>query len=235
LFGDLHFNPKHSLSEQLVWDAENASKNVGLSHNVLARVTRTGDDAVVDAITKVQSIDLVADPATTSGLFEHADDRAAGGSNSSAATAWDALTLEQLELNRPDLVAELRRVQESELAQLRTQFDELAAREAAAERRRRITELLAEHGLSLPKNGTAARQVLLSEQFIEALMAAADDKALEQLVQERAELIRAARDLADYGAGNVRRPRSRDQLLPANGTARGGRSAAEFAAAVRGR
>jgi len=71
LFGDLHFNPRHALSEQLVWDAENAPQNVGMSHNVLARTKRVGDDIVVEAITKVQSIDLVADPATTSGLYEH--------------------------------------------------------------------------------------------------------------------------------------------------------------------
>ena len=73
LFGDLHFNPKHSLSEQLVWDAEHAPQNVGMSHNVLARTKRDGDETVVEAITKVQSIDLVADPATTSGLYEHAE------------------------------------------------------------------------------------------------------------------------------------------------------------------
>src|SRR5262249_24823914 len=79
LFGDLHFNPKHALSEQLVWDAEHAPQNVGMSHNVLARTKRNGEETVVEAITKVQSIDLVADPATTSGLYEHA-----GGRESSA-------------------------------------------------------------------------------------------------------------------------------------------------------
>ncbi|MCI0493296.1 MAG: hypothetical protein L0Z07_10210, partial [Planctomycetes bacterium] len=44
LFGDLHFNPKHALSEQLVWDAEHAPQNVGLSHNVLARTARSGNE-----------------------------------------------------------------------------------------------------------------------------------------------------------------------------------------------
>ena len=31
---------KHALSEQLVWDAEHAPQNVGMSHNVLARTKR---------------------------------------------------------------------------------------------------------------------------------------------------------------------------------------------------
>lgn len=71
LYGDLHFNPKHALAEQLAWDAENAPENVGLSHNVLAKTRRDDEGVVVEAITRVQSVDLVADPATTTGLFEH--------------------------------------------------------------------------------------------------------------------------------------------------------------------
>ena len=37
LFADFHFNPKHALAEQLLWDAEHAPENVGFSHNVEAR------------------------------------------------------------------------------------------------------------------------------------------------------------------------------------------------------
>jgi hypothetical protein len=70
LFGNLHFNPKHALAEQLAWDAENNPRNVGFSHNVLARLARDGEQTIVEAITHVQSVDLVADPAATQGLFE---------------------------------------------------------------------------------------------------------------------------------------------------------------------
>ncbi len=70
LFADFCFNPKHALAEQLIWDAEHAPENVGFSHNVEARTARRGDRVVVEAITRVQSVDLVADPATTRGLFE---------------------------------------------------------------------------------------------------------------------------------------------------------------------
>ena len=75
LFGDFHFNPKHALAEQLIWDAEHAAENVGFSHNVEARTSRRGDRVVVEAILRVQSVDLVADPATTRGLFEIGGDR----------------------------------------------------------------------------------------------------------------------------------------------------------------
>jgi hypothetical protein len=90
LFGDLHFNPKHGLAEQLVWDAEHAPENVGFSHNVEARTVRRGDDVVVEAITRVQSVDLVADPATTRGLFESLP-----GGDVSAETRRDARTTDR--------------------------------------------------------------------------------------------------------------------------------------------
>ena len=43
-------------------------KTSGFSHNVQARTVRQGDETLVEAILKVHSVDLVADPATTCGL-----------------------------------------------------------------------------------------------------------------------------------------------------------------------
>ena len=71
LFADFHFNPRHALAEQLLWDAEHAPENVGFSHNVEAKTSRSKDGrTIVEEILRVESVDLVADPATTRGLFE---------------------------------------------------------------------------------------------------------------------------------------------------------------------
>jgi hypothetical protein len=70
LFGDLHLNPRHALAEQLLWDAAHAPENVGFSHNVQARTAQREGRTVVESIVAVHSVDLVADPATTRGLFE---------------------------------------------------------------------------------------------------------------------------------------------------------------------
>jgi hypothetical protein len=70
LYGTLHFNPKHVLAEQLIWDAENAPQNVGFSHDARGPSKLKGGRQVVESIDKVLSVDLVANPATTSGLFE---------------------------------------------------------------------------------------------------------------------------------------------------------------------
>lgn len=70
LFGDFYFNPKHAIAEQLLWDAENSPENVGFSHNVQAVLSDRDGKRVVEEIHLVRSVDLVADPATTTGLFE---------------------------------------------------------------------------------------------------------------------------------------------------------------------
>lgn len=64
------FNPKHALAEQLIWDAKNAPGNVGFSHDAEGTTTRKNGTTVVEDIHAVNSVDLVADPATTAGMFE---------------------------------------------------------------------------------------------------------------------------------------------------------------------
>ena len=236
LFGDLHCNPKHALSEQLMWDAEHAPQNVGMSHNVLARTSREDSGTIVDAITKVQSIDLVADPATTQGLFEQAVATAAEGTGGETGELdWDTLTLDELRLHRPDLVGSLDESHTAQLEQVRSELDELAAREAAAERRRRVEELLVEHGLPLPGGGGEAARQITSGEFVDRLMKATDEQAVRRLVEERAAIVRSARCWDDGRRTNCSRPTSRDQFaLAFRGTGHRVASAKEFAAAVRG-
>jgi hypothetical protein len=237
LFGDLHFNPKHALSEQLMWDAEHASQNVGLSHNVLARTARAGDETVVEAITKVQSVDLVADPATSRGLFEQADASAIGseGGQSAVAVSWDSLTIEHLQLHRPDLVRELDRARAAQLEEAQGQLDQIAARDAAIKRRERIVELLQEHDLPLPNGRHDVARQITSEHFVQTLIGAADEDTLRRLVEERALLVRSANEWA----GNVRRknsrPLSRDQITVARGgSGSPALNSKQFAAAITG-
>ncbi len=70
LYGDFHFNPKHALAEQIAWDAENAPQNLGFSHDTRGASVNRGGKVVVESIDQVLSVDLVANPATTTGLFE---------------------------------------------------------------------------------------------------------------------------------------------------------------------
>ncbi|HYO25876.1 MAG TPA: hypothetical protein VEQ85_13115 [Lacipirellulaceae bacterium] len=160
LFGNLHFNPKHALAEQLVWDAENNPSNVGFSHNVLARLSRDGEQTVVEAITHVQSVDLVADPAATHGLFEQEEQEEQGrGTGESAASApespsadFAALTLEALLMHRPDL---LETHAASATAALREELQSIRAQEAQSRSRPRSREQQAALGVAARGAGTA--------------------------------------------------------------------------------
>ncbi|MEQ8849079.1 hypothetical protein [Botrimarina sp.] len=119
LFGDLHYNPRHPLAEQLAWDARHAPENLGLSHNVLARTRNAAGGVIVEAITRVQSVDLVADPATTCGLYE-ANDRGEGGADPAPGDA---------------------------LLRLREEVDRLKAQVARQSRQALVEQALVSHGV----------------------------------------------------------------------------------------
>lgn len=72
LFGNMRFNPHHPMASQVVWDAEHKTEGVGLSHNIIAKTRSDKSGEIIEEITKVHSVDLVDNPATTRSLFESA-------------------------------------------------------------------------------------------------------------------------------------------------------------------
>lgn len=70
IFGDLKYNRQHALAKQFEYDVKHDSKNLGLSQYAHGKTRRQGSKEIVESITAVGSVDLVADPATTQGLFE---------------------------------------------------------------------------------------------------------------------------------------------------------------------
>lgn len=205
LFGNLHYNPKHALAEQLAWDAEHAPENVGLSHNVEARTSRAGDETVVEAIVRVQSVDLVADPATTRGLFEQEEVDSGQGTVISEETAAPSALATDDRLLATQIHAEL--------STLREQL-------ATYKRQERIRDLLLEHDLPLPHDRDPQSRRITSPAFLEALEATTDDATLKKLVADRAAAVR--RDPQSFA-------RSREQSPPAKPIS----TAADFARAIK--
>jgi hypothetical protein len=205
LFGDLHFNPKHALAEQLIWDAEHLPENVGFSHNVEARTRRDGDQVVVEAILRVQSVDLVADPATTRGLFESADAAA-------ERPFVDQLTLDGLKRQRPDLVEALAKENAAERSRLEEELERLRTAEAMRSKRQRVDELLREHQLPFPEQAHGWAKLLVNPAFLQSLLDSPDEPAMRRLVEERAALIRRLAILAPAEPPDWSRPLSRDQV-----------------------
>jgi len=81
IFGTVLINAKHPLAEQFFWDAENAPHHCGFSPVYApGKTSKAGDGfLLVESITRVSSIDLVSDPATTRGLAECLAEGLAGG------------------------------------------------------------------------------------------------------------------------------------------------------------
>ncbi len=217
LFADFHFNPKHPLAEQLTWDAEHAPENVGFSHNVQARTARQGDTVVVEEILRVQSVDLVADPATTRGLFEQ-----------TAGDPLSRLTLAQLKAERADLVDQIVQEQTAQLHELQAEVERLQVAEAAQQKRSLARRLLAEFDLPDPETAQGWARAVVSQRFLESLLASPDERAMREMVEERAKLVHGAAQRASIGP-SILRPLARDQHQ-AFATAPHG--AAEFVAAI---
>ena len=219
LFADFHFNPKHALAEQLVWDAEHAPQNVGFSHNVQARTARRGDRVVVEAITRVQSVDLVADPATTRGLFESAPndgDTVAGDADGDSDAGSDGnarteLTVEDLRREHPELVEQLCREQADESERLRREVERLTAAEAIHRKQTLIRQVLRECHLPDPELDDPQARAIVSDGFLESLLAASDERAIREAIEERARLVRSLGAAATMHRAGDGRPVSRDQ------------------------
>lgn len=183
LYGDLHFNPKHRLAEQFAWDAEHASENVGLSHNVMARTSKENGQIVVEEILKVNSVDLVADPATTRGLFEHEEQnmeitleavKADKAIVESLRAEWLAEQSASVETKATkEKIASL----ETQLAESKKQLDEYKVKEAVAARKAQAAKLIAD--AKLP-------DYVVTDVFREQVENASDEAAAKKIIEDRA-------------------------------------------------
>jgi len=70
LYGDLVYNPKHPLAEQVLHDIEAGTKDVGCSPDHYGRGPTQNGRRIVEAITSVKSVDIVANPATNKSFSE---------------------------------------------------------------------------------------------------------------------------------------------------------------------
>lgn len=225
LFGDFHLNPKHQLAEQVFWDAENAPENLGFSHVIEARVLPRSSPVKVEEIVRVESVDLVSNPATTRGLFEGETDGPETEEepeldyepvNEGEDMEWETLTRDALQKERPDLIkviAEEAVAAHVDSEESKAQRAELDAKiNELGEDKKRLTEELdkykAAEALSAKKaeieKELAEAKVpdeLVTDVFRAQLLEAVDIKTRKALIDDRMQL----------ATGQSQRPKSRDQ------------------------
>lgn len=195
------FNPKHPAAESLSWWAEHEPSGVGFSHLVKGNARLIGGTEIVESINTVQSVDLVADPATTRGLFE--SDEVMEGDDVDLKT----LTVEQLKTDRGDLVkAILSEANESsEIESLKEQNKKLAEAVAGFEADRKR----AERSTKAKKACTDAKlpATAITDLFVESLVGAGDEK-WQALIDDRKSL---AGNAPPQNNGGGQKPQSVEQ------------------------
>lgn len=77
--GDLRYNPRHPFAPQFAWLVKNNPSLVGMSHDAIGTGRNENGVFIVEKVTEIKSVDIVADPATTKGLFESMDPELSGG------------------------------------------------------------------------------------------------------------------------------------------------------------
>ncbi len=193
LYGDFHFNPKHPVVGQLLWDAVNAPGNVGFSHDVEARCAKQGGKTVVEEIIRVQSVDLVADPATTRGLFESANGK-------EKTVELHDITEAQLREGRPDLVEQIvkeaikqqatsseAKAKDDRIKALEAELDAIKVKAKAAERAAAIEAELKE--AKLPDSA-------VTDVFRKQLQEATDAAARKALIEDRRALLAGSKPVS---------------------------------------
>ena len=165
--------------------AEQMPTAAGNSHRVLGRVKREGDTEVVEGLDKVFAVELVTDPATTSGLFESIEDKLNDPPQEGDTMEYKNLTLATLRENRADLVKSIKKeIAESEeqkklVAENKELKDKVQLQEKAdAEREREDLVATKLKGAELP-------EAVITDVFKEQLAEAKDEAAIDALIEDR--------------------------------------------------
>lgn len=192
IHADFHFNPKHALAEQIAWDAEHQPSAIGFSHNAFVRPgKREGNRTHIAEIVDVKSVDLVADPATTRGVFESVSNEETEDMDLSK------VTLEQLRSGRPDLVKVIESEQEQtgktealekELKEAKAELAALKSKEAESAKEAAISNELEGAGFD-PTNKHADKRRHISETFLGILKKCESAEDRKTLIDDRAALL----------------------------------------------
>lgn len=87
IYGDLHFNPKHSSAESILWFAENMPGAIANSHRVEAKAQKNKSGVLdVQQITKVRGVEIVTEGGMNDTLFEDYTPSADGAADPAAPT-----------------------------------------------------------------------------------------------------------------------------------------------------
>lgn len=156
---------------KLVTDIAKSMPNVaGFSHVARGRMSKDGK--TIEEIMSVESVDLVAEPATNAGIFESKQDEADTKIRKGRNMEWNEVTIEGIRQNRPELLAsvlkegkatrddEVKKLAE-ERDELKVKLDKCALEQVEREKAETISKLLADSKLTKDQITDVFRELLL--------------------------------------------------------------------------
>ena len=194
LYGDLEFRTTHQMAPLIAEAAQRMPDILGFSHNATGRGVKSQKGLVVEEITQVTSVDLVADPATNASLYEsleiteNEEEETIEEEERESELKIDEITLEQLKQGNPGLIKALEAEQASseenkklkeDAAANKLKLDEYKAKEALQEATDAISEELKE--AKLPEQ-------MVTDVFKETLLRCKDKAQRDALIKERQEM-----------------------------------------------
>jgi len=170
--------------------AESMPNIAGMSHNAIGKWRSEDGKRIVEDITRVFSVDLVADPAQTQGMFE-SEQLNSGDEIMEWNKVTKALLLENcpdihkaiLEEGKASLDGELKTLKES-IETLKKENDEFKVKESVATKAATVNKLLED--AKLPKD-------IVTGTFRETLEKAEDETGMKALIEDRKKLFESAK------------------------------------------
>ncbi len=196
--------------------AETMPDVAGNSQNAHGKWRSDGGKQIVEELTQVFSVDLVANPATTRGMFE-SDDNQNSNFKENETMEWTQINAAQILANRPDIHEAIKtegaKSRDAEVVKLNEQIatlkkanDEYQVKEALAVKSQAVNKAIEES--KLPKEA-------ITDTFRESLMAAKDDVAVKAIIEDRKKLIESAsggvRNMGGEGNTNEGKNLTNDQ------------------------
>ena len=196
VFGNLHIlNDGGEMSQKMLAIVEQMPDIVGNSISARGKYHIENGIDIIEELTKVNSVDIVTNPATTSSLFESIEEIKEEEENN---MDLKNLTLPELKIARPDIhesiLKEGKDSRDDEVKKLKEDLDEFEVKEKVNERKAKVLTILKEAKIS---------DTLVTPIFLESLNAIDDSdqashlKSIKEMIEDRRKIgkTRRTRDL----------------------------------------
>jgi len=190
--GTLHLLDDGSeMSNKVLAIVEQMPELVGNSISARGRYHREDGRDIIEELTKVNSVDIVTDPATTSSLFESIEEE-----KEDKEMEYKDVKQSELKTSRNDIYEAILKegaaTRDNEVKDLKKKVDDFEVREAVTKKKENVIKILKEAKIS---------EELVTETFLDTLNEAKDDESVKKLIEDRKTVAKeSSAGVKHYGA-----------------------------------